>query len=160
MSEKLKDDETVIALAAAVCGRATELITDGWTKGSMRNGAGGAENFCIHGAVELALDEVFGTDRKTIRQDVNEVAVAFICDEAFGKMQNHSGGIPAAAFNDAAQRKHEEVVGVMNRAHVRLWDLTVERDSIGQDGNWTPSKWAEVDTQSEEAQAFLHASLN
>ena len=164
MSEdkKLKSDEAVLALAAAVTDRACELLTDGWSKGAMHRDSGGAQvSFCIHGALNLALDEVFGEGRRlNVRQDVEDVSVAFICDEAFGKMHSHSGGIPGAAYNDAGQRKHDEVVGVMTRAKTRLWDLTVERDTWQSDDAWVPSKWADVDTNSEQAQQFMHESLN
>lgn len=156
---KLTADETVLGLAAAVTTRACELITDGWTKGKMRGGAGGVENFCIHGAVELAMHEVFATRnlKQLVQRDVEDVAVAFICDEAFGSMKGHSGGIPAAQFNDAGKRRHEEVTGVMERASERLWGLAVPSDETSTEA-FTYSKWADVDE--EQAKQYLYASLN
>jgi hypothetical protein len=163
MSKKLQNDEAVLGLAASVTSRACELIGDGWVKGQMRTMADGSPvSFCIHGAVELAMEEVFGIYDKRqvqVQKDVEDVAVAFICDEAFnqrGTAMNFANGIPAAGYNDSSERKHEEVVGVLGRAAGRLWDLTVEREST----SYVPSKWAEVDTESEQAQQYLYASLN
>lgn len=153
---KLKADEAVLGLAAAVTGRACELIQDGWTKGKMRGGEGGVESFCVHGAVELAMEEIFGIydRRQLVQQDVEDVAVAFLCDEAFGQMQ--SGRIPVASFNDAASRKHSEVIGVMSRAADRLWDLSSDSEPT----QWTPSKWSTEDLEKEEVKNFLYGSLN
>lgn len=155
---KLTADDTVLGLAAAVTDRTCELITDGWTKGSMRRMKGGAPvSFCIHGAIELAMEETFGQRdlRQDIQKDVEQVAVAFICDEAFGSMKRATGGIPAASFNDASQRKHQEVIDVLERATKRLWGVTF--DTIDAETPFEYSQWAEVD----EAQAsqYLHASL-
>lgn len=157
MSKKLTADETVLGLAASVTSRACELIQDGWVKGAMRNGAGGVENFCIHGAIELAMEEVFQARnlKQLVQQDVEDVAVAFICDEAFGKMQSRSGGIPAARFNDAAERKHSEVTGVLDRAAERLWALAVDSQA---ECDFTWSQYADVNE--EQAKQYLHASLN
>lgn len=160
---KLNTDEAVLGLAASVATRACELIRDGWTKGKMHTLAGGApDSFCIHGALDLALEEVFGDKRFVsklgVRQDVEDVAVAFICDEAFGRMHSRSGGIPAASYNDASERKHGEVVGVMSRAADRLWDIVMDQASSGEE--WRPTAWAEADTNSEEAKQFLYAPLN
>lgn len=154
---KLKVDEAVLGLAASVTGRACELITDGWIKGSMRGGSGGVENFCIHGAIELAMEEVFTVRNMKIgvQQDVEQVAVAFICDEAFGQMR--AGSIPAASFNDAGARTHDEVTGVLERASERLWNLAVGSD-MDEHVEFEYSKWADVDEET--AKTFLHASLN
>lgn len=158
MTKKLTADETVLGLAAAVTSRACELIQDGWTKGKMRGGAGGVENFCIHGAIELAMEETFQARnlKQLVQRDVEDVAVAFICDEAFGKMQGHSGGIPAAAFNDAAARKHAEVTGVLDRAAERLWSLAVDSDTELE----SQLSWTQCEENEEQAKQYLYASLN
>ncbi len=157
-NKKIELDEAVIALAASVTGRACELIKDGWVKGQMSRAIEGVKaDFCIHGALDEAMGELGGGVK--VNQDVQDLAVAFICDEAFGKMQSYSGGIPAAGYNDARERKHEEVVGVMERASERLWNLAVEQRHPSEP-TWAPSKWAEVDVNSEEAQSFLNANLN
>jgi hypothetical protein len=158
MGNEMKIDDALIGLAASVAGRACELLADGWVKGQMSKSVDGSPvQFCIHGALDLALDEVFGTDRKGVRTNVNDIAVAFICDEAFGKMISHSGGIPAASFNDAKERKHQEVLNVVGNAADRLWDIAVENEN---GSTWEPSKWADVDVSSEQAQNYLHATLN
>jgi hypothetical protein len=159
MTNKLTADDTVLGLAAAVCERATELITDGWTKGRMRSGEGGVQSFCIHGAIELAMEETFGVRNldQTVQRDVEYLAVAFICDEAFGTIRGKSSGIPAASFNDASQRKHQEVIDVMGRATTRLWGVTFDT-AVTPDKPFEFSQWADV----EEAQAkqYLYATLN
>jgi hypothetical protein len=155
--KKLDNDDTVLGLAAAVTSRSCELITDGWTKGKMTGGTGGAAEFCIHGAINLAMEEIFGSQKTQVQQSVEDIAVAFICDEAFGKMHSRSGGIPAAAFNDAAARKHQEVLGVLGRAADRLWDLALGEETVS---DYTPSQWCETEVDAEEAKQYLYASLN
>jgi hypothetical protein len=161
MGNKLQNDEAVLGLAASVTGRACELITDGWVKGQMHTTVEGAEeSFCIHGALNVAIREVFGEmqNRSVAQQDVADVAVAFICDEAFnqrGTRINGDHGIPAAAMNDAASTTHDDVIGVMSRASARLWDLTVESEC----DSYVPSRWANVDTDSEQAKQYLYATL-
>jgi hypothetical protein len=157
---KLTADDTVLGLAAAVCDRATELLTDGWTKGAMSRSSGGAPvAFCIHGAIELAMEETFGVRdlRQAVQQDVEQVAVAFICDEAFGTIKGKGAGIPAAAFNDASERRHQEVIDVMSRATTRLWGVTFDT-AVTQEKPFEFSQWADL----EEAQAkqFLYQTLN
>lgn len=154
-NNKLTADDTILGLAAAVTDRACELLTEGWTKGKMRSGAGGVQSFCIHGAIELAMEETFGQRdlRQDIQRDVEQVSVAFICDEAFGSMKRATAGIPAASFNDAAATRHQEVIDVMDRATSRLWSVTF--DSEGKDFEY--SKWADVDEA--QAEQYLHASL-
>lgn len=155
---KLTASDTVLGLAAAVCGRATELITEGWTKGRMRTGAGAVQSFCIHGAIELAMEETFGARNlnQDVQRDVEQVTVAFICDQAFGSLARATSGIPAAAYNDASERRHQEVIDVMEGATSRLWSVTF--DTEVSNSTFEYSRWADV----EEAQAhqYLHASLN
>ena len=158
---KLTADETVLGLAAAVNDRATELITEGWTKGKMRGGSGGVQSFCIHGALNFALDELLpGRECDSVRAEVEQVAVAFICDEAFGSMKQ-GGSIPAARFNDASERHHQEVIDVMERATQRLWSVTFDTASMPAGQVATPtyefSQWAGVDEG--EATKYLNVSL-
>ncbi len=177
MSEekKLTVDDTVLGLAASVAGRACELLADGWTKGKLYGGEGGVQEFCIHGALNLAIEEVFGPGTSVGRHhldgtrmvtsgasDVEAVAVAFIVDEAATQHAYKGGGmfLGAAGFNDAPERKHEEVLAVVGNASKRLWDLSMEQQTEGAGSGWTPSKWADVDVNSEEAKQYLYASLN
>ncbi len=173
--KKLTVDDTAIALAASIVDRTRELIADGWVKGKLNGGHGGVEEFCIHGAMGLALQELFGETGDTGRVnvcggiaavnrgygDVEALATAFIVEEAnsqygYKGSWNH-GGLAAAGFNDAPERKHEDVLNVLSSASKRLWDIGLETDTV--DG-WVPSKWAEVDVTSAPAQQFLYATLN
>lgn len=117
--------------------------------------------FCVHGALNLALEEIFG--QKQLGAEAEVLATAFIVDEAQAqydfKGSWKQGGIPAAGFNDTAERKHQDVLNVMGAAAKRLWDLSLEAESAGAD-QWQPSKWAEADVNSEEAQQFLFATLD
>lgn len=161
---KMTVDDAIINLAASVVDRTRELITDGWIKGHMSTSVDGAQTaFCIHGALNLALEEVFGAYQRG--SDVEVLAVAFIVDEAknqYGfKGSWQHGGIPAASFNDSPATKHEDVLNVLGAASKRLWSIGMDWESgLSMDpSNWVPSKWAEADVQAPEAQQFLHASL-
>ena len=160
--ENMKKADGTLGLAAAVTDRACELIKEGWVKGRMHTKVDGAPvQFCIHGALDLALEEIFGDKRLGAEAEV--LATAFIVDEAntqynYGRKVT-GPGIPASSFNDASERKHEEVLNVLSAASQRLWDLSLEQTSA-VDSGWEPSKWADVDVNSEEAQQYLHASLN
>lgn len=162
--KKTKAADMTLGLAAAVTDRACELIRDGWVKGRMKTTLDGAPvQFCIHGALDLALEEVFGN--KQLGAEAEVLATAFIVDEAQTqynfKGSWKSGGIPAAGFNDSRERKHEDVLNVMSAASQRLWDLSLEAEEKGQTGGaWVPSQWAETDVKSEDAQQFLFATLN
>ncbi len=173
--KKLTVDDTVLGLAASVAGRACELLADGWVKGTLYAGEGGAESFCIHGALNLAIEEVFGPGTSIGRHhidgtrmvtsgasDVEAVAVAFIVDEAATQHQYKGGGmfLGAAGFNDAPERKHEEVLKVVGNASKRLWDLSMEQQTEGAGSGWTPSKWASIDVEPEVVNQYLYAPLN
>lgn len=173
--KKLTVDDTVLGLAASVAGRACELLTDGWTKGKLYGGAGGVQEFCIHGAINLAIEEVFGPGTSVGRShidgtrmvtsgaaDVEAVAVAFIIDEAKAQHEYKGGGmfLGAAGFNDAPERKHAEVLAVVDSASKRLWDLADEQQEAGSASGWTPSQWATADVESVVAQQYLNATLN
>jgi hypothetical protein len=165
MSDEMKKADSTLGLAAAVTERACELIKDGWVKGRMHTAVDGAPvQFCIHGALDLALEEIFG--QKTLGAEAEVLATAFIVDEAQtqynfkGSWKN--GGIPAAGFNDSAATKHQDVLSVMTAAAERLWGLALEQEfsSLSENPHWAPSKWADVDVQSEDAQQLLYATLN
>ena len=161
MQEKMSVDDAMISLAASVVERTRELIADGWVKGKMSESVDGVPTaFCIHGALNLAMEEVFGHARN---ETVEVLAVAFICDEAktqynFQGSWKH-GGIPAASFNDSAATKHEDVLNVLGAASKRLWEVGLDFAAAPSTGDWKPSKWADVDVQSEDAQQFLYATL-
>jgi hypothetical protein len=177
MQEKMSVDDAFISLAASVVERTRELIADGWVKGSLTGGFSGVQEFCIHGAMGLALQEMFGETGDTGRVnvcggiaasargygEVEALATAFIVDEAanqYGfKGSWQHGGIAAAPFNDAATTKHQDVLNVLDGASKRLWEVGLDMAGAPPSDAWVPSKWAEVDVQSEDAQQFLYATL-
>lgn len=142
-----------LAFAASCTDRAHDLIQDGWVKGAFATGFERVEQFCILGALDLALDEM--DLQGTVRQDVRDIAILFIMDEAFDITGKKQCSIPG--FNDASERKHDEVLEVLGNAAMRLWNLSVEQEDIG--ATWTPSKWADVDVASAESQQYLNAVL-
>lgn len=162
MQDKMTVDDATINLAASVVGRAYELISDGWVKGQMSGGEGSVEEFCIHGAMNLAIAEMFG-DGYRGAGDIEAIATAFIVDEASTQYNFKGswkrGGIAAAPFNDAPATKHEDVLNVLSAASKRLWDIGLDFESNGSSEGWIASKWADVDVNSEDAQQLLHASL-
>jgi len=165
MNTKIED--TALTLAASVVDRARELLADGWAQGTLYEGRDGLpESFCIHGALNLAIEEVFGEGTSLGRShidgtrmvtsgaaDVEALAVALIVDEATNQFAYEGGGmfLGAARFNDAADRKLDEVLSVVGRAAERLWDM-----ALGH-GEWTPSEWAQVDEATTEQ--FLRAGI-
>lgn len=165
MSDEQKKADSTLALAAAVAERACDLIQEGWVKGRMSTSVDGVPvQFCVHGAIDLAMAEIFGSKRAGAEAEV--IATAFIVDEAQTqynfKGSWKSGGIPAAGFNDAASTKHQDVLNVMEAATERLWGLALEEEfpALKENKHWAPSQWAEVDVNSEDAQQFLYATLN
>lgn len=172
MTQRISVDDTVLTLAASVVDRTRDLIQDGWVKGALNAGYKGAEEFCIHGAMGLALQEVFGYTGDTGRVNVcggiaadnrgygqvEAICTAFIVDEANSQFNFGGsfaiGNLSAAPFNDAAERKHEDVLSVLGAASKRIWDLT-----INPEPDFQFSQWADVDTQTEGAKQFLYASL-
>jgi hypothetical protein len=158
MSSKLHTDDAALALAASVVERAHDLISDGWTQGKMSTGEGGAEAWCIHGAVAQALQEVFGENRhyQGDSQYVSDIACMFIVDEAMTSGIKEKPGAWAAGWNDAPERTHLEVLKALDGAARRLWNLSIEQEPAF---TWEPSKWADVDIASEVNHNFLHAEL-
>jgi hypothetical protein len=175
--QKMTVDDAMLTLAASVVERTRELITDGWVKGALTGGFGNVQEFCVHGAMGLALQEVFGETGDVGRvnvcggyaaagrgySDVEALATAFIVDEAknqYGfKGSWEAGAMAAAPFNDDPATKHEDVLSVLDGAAKRLWSIGVDWEKGTGSNAWTPSKWADTDTQSGEAQQFLYATL-
>jgi hypothetical protein len=165
MSDEQKKADSTLALAASVTERACDLIQEGWVKGRMSTKVDGAPvQFCIHGAIDLAMEEIFGN--KNAGAEAEVIATAFIVDEAqtqYGfKGSWKQGGIPAAGFNDSSERKHQDVLNVLGSAAERLWGLAIEEEfsALKENPHWAASQWADVDVASEDAQQFLHATLN
>lgn len=159
MSSKIDCDDATLALAASVVDRAHDLISEGWVKGKMSDGL--ESKFCIHGAVNLAIREIFGEGGQYSNhaaRNVTELACMFIVDEAVGQPSKGSLGAWAAGWNDSAERTHEEVLKALDGAARRLWNLSVENEPVMSEA-WAPSKWAETNIASEPVQQFLFASL-
>jgi hypothetical protein len=165
-------DEAVTCMAARVVDRTEELIQDGWVKGALTAGFDNVEQFCVHGAMGLALSELFGSPVAVGRVNVcggfaaNDVgqgpvealATAFIVDEvqnrhAF-KAGFELGNMGAAPFNDDPATKHEDVLEVLRGAAKRLWDVALGTEAAVEKAK----SWAPLETD-EPAQQFMRASL-
>lgn len=133
-----------IALAASVCDRTHDLIQDGWVQGRMSGGWKGVQTFCILGAIDMALAELFpDKNERAASKEIGDVVRTFILDEALAQFKYRGGSIPG--FNDPKERGREHVLTVLDKAARRLWDLSVEQKELRDETSWTPSQWAEVD---------------
>lgn len=171
---KLDAGEAVVALAASVVERTRELIEDGWVKGTLVTK--GHKEFCVHGAMNTALVEMFGREEEcgianvcggyaATRQgfgDIEAIATAFIVEAAadrYGADREawRQGQFGAAPWNNEPQRKQEEVLAALDLASERLWTLSGVQEA-GTEGvrSWAPS---DEDVQSEGGRQFLFASL-
>ena len=158
MGQKMDVGDAQIALAASLVDRAYDLISDGWVKGRMNTTAEGTnapDKFCILGALQLALEEMFPGRECLNHRNVMDIAVKFILDEAHTRYNHTNSSIPS--FNDADVRKEEEVLNVLYNAAHRLWSLSVDWENITEDFKF--SKWADVDTESVDSQNYLNAVL-
>lgn len=144
-----------LALAASVCDRAHDLIETGWIKGAFYGGESGVQTFCILGAIDLALDELLDANQAYARNDIRDIATTFILDEALAQHRYVGKSIPA--FNDAAEREHDQVLGVIAAAAKRLWNLSVENEDVG--ASWQPSQWSDVENADEMQKVYLNAVL-
>lgn len=164
---KMNVDDAALTLAASVVDRTYELLSDGWVKGKLYDGPNGVEQFCIHGALNLAIEEVFGAGTSVGRHhvdgtrmvttgasDIEAIAVAFIVDEAATRYSYRGGGmfLGAAGFNDAEDRKLEHVLEVVGQAGRRLWDIAMDQPT-GVELSWA------ADVAESDVQQFMHASL-
>lgn len=149
---KIDDSNATIIMAASLAERTCQLISEGWVKGALRRGHDRVEKFCIHGAINLAMQEMFSNPE--VHREVEDIVVAVIVDEARTKHAYKGGmgyGLPAAAFNDAKSTSHEDVVNVIKATSQRLWGLALE------DQEAAPISWAAVDDESVEQ--YLHATI-
>ncbi len=169
-------DEATTNMAALVVDRVHDLIQDGWVKGALTAGFEDAEQFCVHGAMNLALAELFGmrdcpVGRVNVcggyaaqefgQAPVEALATAFIVDEcqnryAF-KGSWEMGNMAAAPFNDDPAVVHDDVLAVLKGASERLWNVALGTDSTE---TIVERSWADdVETDSEQAKQFLFARL-
>lgn len=155
-----RDATATLALAASIVDRTYSLLQDGWVQGTMSSGFGKIEQFCIHGAMNLALNEMFGNAVNC--SAIEALATAYIVDEAQVQYNYKgswkTGSIPAAGFNDAPGRKLDEVLKVLGTASKRLWDLSLLDET--KEDKFEFSKWADVEQVDENVKyQFLHQQL-
>lgn len=158
MGQKMDIGDAQIALAASLTERASDLISDGWVKGRMHTsvkGTNAPDKFCILGALQLALEEMFPGNLHGKNRGVMDIAVKFILDEANNRYNFSGNSIPC--FNDNATRQEDEVLAVLNGAANRLWNLSVDWENITEEFKF--SKWADVDVESTVSQNYLNAVL-
>lgn len=143
--QSVDDQEATMALAASVVERAAELMEDGWCKGSLNRGEGEVQEFCVHGAMNLAFQEMYGgqlecgiayvcgglaADRRGWGQ-VEAVATAILVDEANARYGYDPdawkrGMMGVAPFNNDERRERTEVLAVLHGASERLWGMAME----------------------------------
>lgn len=175
-TEKISTDDAALAMAAAIVDRTYDLLESGWVKGKLNGGFKGVQEFCIHGAMGLALQEMFGATGDTGRVNVcgglaatfrgygavEAIATAFIVDEAnaqhaFGGTFTQ-GNLSAAPFNDAQKTQHDDVLDVLRAASKRIWALSWEPDEVAS-AEYSRS-WAEAEAvETEAAKNYLYATL-
>ena len=164
MNSKTDTGNTELVLTAAVVVRTRELIADGWAKGHLNTGRKSIETFCVHGAMNLAFQELFPERKEecgrvnvcaggaATRQGfgaVEAIATAILVDEAhsqFGYSADawKAGQMGVAPFNDDEARTHEQVLSVLDRTADRLWAMSMEQDD--EPVQLTRS-WAESDSE-------------
>lgn len=171
--QRMSLDEASVNMAALAVDRTRELIQDGWVKGALTAGFDSAEQFCVHGALNLSLVELFGgqtcpTGRVNVcggyaaedlgQGPVEALAAAFIVDEAktVFAFQGGSelGNMGAAPFNDHPDTKHEDVLAVLDGASRRLWAIALGTDEVSEQ-SWVDDS----EVSSEQAQQFLYCQL-
>ena len=130
--------------------RTHELIEDGWLQGGLADGkrSSKVENFCVHGALHLALSEIFpnvkgefqrvavcagATAQESGFGAAEAIATAMMVEEAadvFGYDRNmwRENMMGMASFNDAADRTKEQVLSVIDGAITRLVRMSYGED--------------------------------
>jgi len=120
--------DATVMLAAAVVERSVDLIRDGWIKHAWVKMIEGKTPvaFCILGAFDQAIEEMMpkASFAPEAREQVKEMAIAFVLDEAEEQTRVKTSSIPG--WNDSGERTHEEVISVMEAAASRLWDISLE----------------------------------
>ncbi len=164
MQEKMDIGTAALALAAGICERAADLLDSGWVQGTLytyvkdgKKRTDIPEKFCVLGALSVAFEEIFGSQQRHHKNAAMELAQAVIIDEMYESRGKNltNGSIPA--FNDRKGRTQEEVVGVMERAAARLWNLSVVNEDVGY--TWAPSEWAASEEGEAVGKQFLSVVL-
>lgn len=160
----MKNDDSALVLAASAVSRARELLEDGWVQNDLRTEHDAS--FCIHGALHLAIEEIFGLTNecgrvnicggyaatRTGRSPVEAIATAYIVNAAadlfgYDRESWKQGKLGAAQFNDEPVRKLEDIISVMGTAAERLWE-------VAMGGVEAEKSWAEAEVDS--PQVFAH----
>lgn len=150
IESKISVDNATVALAAAVITRAHELMEDGYSKSQLNEGFKKVQKFCVHGAMNLAFIEMFPERKEQCGRlfvcggfaateagygPIEAVATAILVDEAnkrFGYDVNawKSGMMGVAPLNDDPKRSQDDVLGILEGASARLWDMSFEGTEV------------------------------
>lgn len=156
----MDNGDAVVAMAASITERAHDLIRDGWTKGKFYTKVDGAPvEFCVLGALELAMREMFPERASAFRvgADVEDLAQAFIVQEM--RIQHGGrgcGSIPG--FNDHPDTQLEHVLGVLRAAAERLWNISVQTEDLVGDA-LDLGRFTITEDEQEAGRQFLNMQL-
>lgn len=160
MMKRVERDEATLALAASVADRAREILSEGWLQNELYTEH--RDQCCIHGAIYVALEEMFGQHEVFVRThtdgaravskptikgqavNVEALVTAFVAQQAqvlYG-YQTDDLFAGAARFNDAPERTLEEVLKVMGTAAGRLWEAAMG-EVEGQTRSWADDESVE-----------------
>lgn len=148
--QQMSIDNATIALAAAVVTRAHELMEDGYSKSQLNEGFKKVQKFCVHGAMNLAFIEMFPERKEQCGRlfvcggyaateagygPIEAVATAILVDEANRRFNYDvnawkAGMMGVAPLNDDAKRSQQDVLGILEGASQRLWDMTFEPGGV------------------------------
>ena len=147
-------DSATCALAATIVGRAHELMQEGYSKKALNEGARGVQKFCVHGAMNMAFIEMFPDRKEQCGRlfvcggyaaseagygPIEAVATAILVDEAVQRFSYDpsawkAGMMGVAPLNDDPHRTQDDVLGILEGAERRLWDMSLE--PVGVDVEW------------------------
>lgn len=154
--QQMSVDNATIALAASIVTRAHELMEDGYSKSQLNEGFKKVQRFCAHGAMNLAFIEMFPEKKEQCGRlfvcggyaateagygPIEAVATAVLVDEANRRFDYDAsawkaGMMGVAPLNDDPKRSQADVLGILEGAARRLWDMTFEDEAVGVDLEW------------------------
>jgi hypothetical protein len=146
--QKMTLDGATLAIAASVVDRSLELMLDGQSKSSLNAGFKGVQKFCVHGAMNLAFQEMFPeygekcgrvnvcggyASSETGYGQAEAIATSVlvqVANERFGYDDKawRSGAMGVAPLNDDPQRSADDVTGILEETSRRLWAMSLEYD--------------------------------
>ena len=147
--QKMTLDSAGLAIAASAVDRAHELMADGQDKSRLNSGFKGVQKFCVHGAMNLAFQEMFPLANEQCGRvnvcggfasteagygEAEAIATAIlvqVANERFGYDDKawRSGAMGVAPLNDDPARSAEDVLGILKEASIRLWAMSMEFDA-------------------------------